>query len=245
VSYSSSGSTSYSGTPLSVVNPAYMTWLAQNANNPYPQGAPPEMIPSAAAGQLQQFGGMDAGLYNLGNQAVSGTQANLAPVYGAAGNLAALGSAMSGEFSGNQAYANEALTNAFDPQQAEYQQQLGDVTDSTNSGLAARGLANTPYGADVQGDVIGRFQNDWQTQQIQREQMGSQSAAALEGEQLSAQQAGGQLMDASGQLDLSAASQMLQAYGLQGQNMQSALADLVNMFGNQSISTQTQSSISA
>ena len=68
------------------------------------------------------------------------------------------------------------LTDAFDPQQALYNRTLQQVTDQTRSGEAARGVANTPYGAAAEGNALSNFNIDWQNQKLQREQSGLASA---------------------------------------------------------------------
>ena len=191
--------------------------------------------PTIAGQQLQQFGGQQAGLYNLGNQAVAAAAPASAAVQGLGGQLAALGGQVSQQYAGNPAYANQALQTAFDPQNALYQQYAGALTDITQSQEAHSGIAGTPYGAAVTGQTLGQFQNQWQNQQVAREGQGAQTAATLQGQQLAAQGLGGQLINSAGQLDLGGAQNLLAAYGLQGQSMQSALADLVNMFSAQRI----------
>jgi hypothetical protein len=71
---------------------------------------------------------------------------------------------------------SQMLTNAFDPQQALYGRTLQQVTDQTRSGEAARGVANTPYGAAAEGNALSNFNIDWQNQQLQREMAGLGSA---------------------------------------------------------------------
>lgn len=70
----------------------------------------------------------------------------------------------------------QQLNTAFDPQQALYNQTLQSVTDQTRSGEAARGVANTPYGAQAEGDALSKFNIDWQNQQLQRQQSGIDTA---------------------------------------------------------------------
>jgi hypothetical protein len=192
--------------------------------------------PTYAGAQLQNFGGLDAGLWGMGNAGIKAQAGSIGSAQGNAQSLENMGKNIRGEFSGNQAYANQALQNAFDPQKALYNQYLGQVTDQTNSQEALRGIANTPYGAAVTGNTLGQFNTGWNAQQIQNENIGAQTAEGLQGQQLAAQTAGGQMIGEAGQLNLGAASQTLQGFGLQSQDAQNALQDLVNMFSAQSVS---------
>jgi hypothetical protein len=192
--------------------------------------------PTVAGNELSQFGGLDTGLFGMGNQGIAAQAGLLGAASSTAGNLRGLGNTLSNEFSGNAAYANQALTNAFDPQQALYNQYLGQITDQTNSQEALRGIANTPYGAAVTGNTLGQFNTGWNAQQIQNENVGANTAAALQGQESTAQTEGGQLISAAGNLDVAAAQQTLQGYGLQGQDAAAALQDLVSMFSAQSVS---------
>lgn len=68
------------------------------------------------------------------------------------------------------------INNAFDPQKELYGRTLQQVTDQTRSGEAARGVANTPYGAAAEGNALSNFNIDWQNNSLQREMAGLQSA---------------------------------------------------------------------
>ncbi len=190
-------------------------------------------------GSLGTVGGQVASLNASGAGAVGAARGAQKSAGGTASQLNSLGSAMSGQFSGNGAYAQQALTNAFDPHQDIYNRYLGQVTDQTNSQEALRGIANTPYGASVSADSLGNFNTAWNAQQIANEQMGAQTATALQQQRLNAQTAGGALIDAGGQLNLGAAQNLLTAYGIQGSDMNAALKALTEMFG-----IQTQASTS-
>jgi hypothetical protein len=62
----------------------------------------------------------------------------------------------------------------MDPRQSQYNMARDQLVDNTRAGEYARGISMTPYGAAVEGNVLGQFQNDWQNQQLQRAQMGLQ-----------------------------------------------------------------------
>ena len=66
-------------------------------------------------------------------------------------------------------YAQSILQTGFDPQSALYDRTLGQVTDQTRAGLAARGLGMSPYGAGVENKSLSDFNIDWQNQQLQRQ----------------------------------------------------------------------------
>lgn len=147
---------------------------------------------------------------------------NYGPPEGDANNIRNLAGNLAGQFKGNLGYADQALKDAFDPQQAQFKQQMADLTDQTRAGEAARGISMSPYGAGVEANTQGRFRNDWQTAQVGREAQGAQTATGLQA-QYQAGQAGaaGMYAQAAGisQADIGL---QLQAYGLQGQQLQAA-----------------------
>ncbi len=110
-------------------------------------------------------------------------------------------------------YANQALQNAFDPNQSIYNSYAGQLTDNMNSQEAERGIANTPYGAAVTGASLGNFANDWQTSQIAREAQGMNTAVQSGTPYTQA----GTLLNEAGQLDISSVANMIQAYGIESQ----------------------------
>lgn len=162
-----------------------------------------------AIGQLQGFA----------NQAPWAANAGM----GQSAGLQALAGTLNGAFAGNLPYASQALTNAFDPQQALYKQNLADLTDATRAGEAVRGISMSPYGAGVEANAIGRFQNDWQDRQVQRQMTGAQTATALQGQYQSGQEAAGRLINESGQLDQNNMKLQLERYGLQGETLAKAI----------------------
>lgn len=180
-------------------------------------------------------GGLNAlGSQQLGN--IGGLQnfAYQAPQVGGAGlpqsgQLQGIAGSLNGAFAGNLPYANQALTNAFDPQQALYKQNLADLTDATRAGEAARGISMSPYGAGVEANAIGRFQNDWQDRQVQRQNVGASTATNLQGQYQSGQEAAGRLVNESGQLDQNNARIQLERYGLQGENLRAAIAAMQSL----------------
>jgi hypothetical protein len=87
-------------------------------------------------------------------------------------------------------FASPALQAGFDPQQALYQRTLQQVQDQTNAQNAMSGVASTPYGASLANQANSHFNIDWQNQQLQRQQMGAQTAEGLLGAGTNALNAG-------------------------------------------------------
>ena len=181
--------------------------------------------PSPLWGQMQ--GGINQ-LQNFANWGAPKIQNTTKPQSDALMNL---GTELAGAFKGNLPYADQALTNAFDPQSALYNQYRDDLTDSSRAGLAARGIAMSPYGAGVESNTMGRFLNDWQDKQIQRQNTGANTAATLQGQYQSGVTAGGGLINAAGQLNMGQAELMLKKYGLQGDMLSKALGSLQGLIG--------------
>jgi hypothetical protein len=76
-------------------------------------------------------------------------------------------------------YAQQTLQTGFDPQQALYNQSFQQNTDQTRAAEAARGIAMTPYGAGVENQSNLNFNNQWQNQQLGRQQTAAQTASSL------------------------------------------------------------------
>ncbi len=95
-------------------------------------------------------------------------QAGANNAFGAGGGLMSLG-------------GNIANT-AFDPQNDLYARTLGQVTDQTRAGQAARGIATTPYGAGLEDQATRNFNIDWQNNQLQRQIAGGQATGSLVGQ---------------------------------------------------------------
>jgi hypothetical protein len=76
-------------------------------------------------------------------------------------------------------YAQQALQQGFDPQQAYYNQAFQQNTDQVRAGEEARGIDSTPYGAGVENDANRKFNTDWGFNQQQRQQIGAGTANSL------------------------------------------------------------------
>lgn len=74
----------------------------------------------------------------------------------------------------------QILNTAFDPQQDLYNRTLAQTTDAARAGLAARGMADTPWGAGVENQAVRDFNMNWQNQQLARQIAGGQAGAGLQ-----------------------------------------------------------------
>jgi hypothetical protein len=181
------------------------------------------------------FPGAPAGINVDMGPAFTNYQAN--PLYQLAMQGAGIGpglSQMSGiasglqkAFKGNLDYANQALQLAFDPQQSYFKQYQQDLIDATRAGEAARGIAMTPYGAGIESAALGRFYNQWQSEQVQRMATGASAATALQGMWEQAQQA------AAGIYNDEITAQ-LKEYGLKGDMIGKALDEILSAMDIQS-----------
>ncbi len=95
--------------------------------------------------------------------------------------------------------SNMLMNTAFDPQSALYNRTVQQLQDQTRTGLEARGIDSTPYGAGVEGNVMSNFNIDWQNQQLMRMLQGLQGAGQGYGQASQMQQqAPGQFMQGAG-----------------------------------------------
>lgn len=175
-------------------------------------------------------GGIMGELQTTGAAAVKAATGAQGQLGGYAGQLAALGRGVIPEFNYNDPYAQQALQQGFDPLNAQrkfYQQQLASQLGAQ---AGQSGYAGTPYAGEVAGAGQAAFLNQWALQALQREQTAAQTATGLQAQELAAQQLGGQLINEAGQLDAQGLSGVLQAYGVQGQNLSSAVNLIGHMF---------------
>jgi hypothetical protein len=92
-----------------------------------------------------------------------------------------MGLGLAGAGMGGLPYANMALNQAFDPQSQVYNQLFQQQTDQTRAAEAARGIANTPYGAGVEAQSDINFNTAWQQNLLNRMQTGAQTYGGLMG----------------------------------------------------------------
>jgi hypothetical protein len=225
-------SSGFGGIPWQIPNPGYTASLQKdNAGvptlgstwgNPTMPNPGPNQVFGQEQGLLAQLmGGSGAGIGNaLGVQGEVG---------GLAKQLQQLGTGLTGAFQGNLGYADQALKDAFDPQKAAEQYYLKQTQDTSGAQEAAAGIGNTPYGAAISGANTANFTNQWQNQQIQRENMGANTATTLQGQYEQGILGGAQLINQAGQLDINSLNSVLSAYGLQGEQLKTAASLLQSM----------------
>jgi hypothetical protein len=156
--------------------PAYMPQNLSGADAGAYTGATNLSGLNSAAQTLPQYGQITQNLIN--NPYAPGAQAgsNLVGAAGIGAGLNLVGNAQS-----NLPYASQALQTGFDPQNALYAQQYQANNDAVNAGLAARGLATTPYGAGVQNTADQTFNTNWLQTALQRQATGANTASTLQG----------------------------------------------------------------
>lgn len=114
-----------------------------------------------------------AGLYQQGANATAGAG------WGVGTGQVGAGMDLMQAGQGMLPYAQSILQTGFDPQRALYDRTLGQVTDQTRAGLAARGINMSPYGAGVENKSLSDFNIDWQNQQLNRQNTAAQGAGYL------------------------------------------------------------------
>lgn len=196
-------------------------------------GAVPGAIAAAANNPYytQALGGAQ-----LGSGIGTGTAAGLA------GNVPGLTSA-----------AGQALTNAFDPQQALYNQTLNNTLQQQAAANAMSGVGGSPYGAGLMGQDLNNFNIGWNAQQIANEATGANTAATLNNSALGTGQGASTLAAASGALPSSAYTNNINniiaaaqagntALGTGASTTGASLTDLLNAAGAAYNASNTQGS---
>src|SRR5208283_3457861 len=232
-------SSSYSGIPLTTPSQFYIPGTyggyAPGLGMPdqFTMGYTIPGQPTPAAGLLYGAEGGAQGLYGFGQQgAGAGFNSAVTGASNAASGMTGIAGGLNGATAGDLTYANQALLNAFDPQKQAYNYYLQQALSTAGAQEAQSGVAGSPYSAEVTGATAANFGNNWQTAQIGRENTGMQTATGLQNQYLGQQQAAAGILDQAGNLDLGAAGQLLQQYGLQGSNMAAALQAMTQLFGD-------------
>lgn len=123
---------------------------------------------------------------------------------------------------------NQILQTSMDPQQALYNQLLQQTTDQTRAGEAARGLAMSPIGSQIESNALNQFNIDWQNQQLNRQIAGANAAGTAGRTGVGLQGVGTQYMQQGGQYPYTQAQNIAQnQFGAIGANqaaMQGGLA---------------------
>lgn len=78
-------------------------------------------------------------------------------------------------------YVQQLLQMGLDPNSGYYNTAAHNTEEQSNAELSKRGLAMSPYGAGVTGNVMANFNNDWQNQQVQRAATAGGAASGLQG----------------------------------------------------------------
>jgi hypothetical protein len=91
------------------------------------------------------------------------------------------GSALTTTGASTLPYVNQALTTAFDPQQALFAKQFQQQQDQQNVTNAQNGVAGTPYGAGLSQQGNQNFDIAWQQAQLQNQATGANTANTLQG----------------------------------------------------------------
>lgn len=97
----------------------------------------------------------------------------LVPGYQSAGGSAfGLGNQLASQIPGAQAYGNQIMQTAFDPQNALYNQQNQLQQQQQLANQAQRGLTMSPVGAELSTQANQNFNIGWQNNQLQRQTAG-------------------------------------------------------------------------
>jgi len=116
-------------------------------------------------------------------QAVAGAQSGAAAGTG----VQSAGIAGMNQLTGGAA---QILNTGFDPQQALYNQQQGQVIEQTNVANAMAGLGSSPYGASNTANTLGNFDINWQNNELARQQQALGAAGTAIGTGIGAGQTG-------------------------------------------------------
>ena len=156
------------------INPEYTDWLANN-----PQGGASSIFQPGsgygAAGGLgmggavgglgllpllfSSGGGLQGWLSSLINRGTGGGQGEAPDQYITTPGETTTYDAPETSYSD---YLNQYLSGAFDPQSDDiYSTYHGRAVQGARSGLTARGLNTSPYGAGIEGEVSGEFARQW------------------------------------------------------------------------------------
>ena len=244
---------SFAGIPWQISNPNYnpnqfaiggALGSMGGATTPQSSGGAPTMDNPQAYGYAGQIEGIAGQLGKTGAGALNAAQQTQGQVGGLANQLVSLGQGLTTQFAGNLPYADKALSEAFDPMKTAYNYYLNQNQDQTAAAAAQSGFAGTPYAAEVQNAGTGTFQNAWQTAQIGREATGAATAEGLQQQYEAGVLGGAGLINEAGQLDLGALSGVLQAYGLQGNNLAQAGQLLQGLLSSLGISESAPSGAS-
>jgi hypothetical protein len=145
---------SYTQPGAQTVNPAYTAWLAQNGNN---TGSG-----SGTNQQVNLFGGTTPWSTLINKWINSGIANKSDSTTAPAQYLTGESTTIAPTGVNYLDYLNQYLTGAFNPQSDDiYNTYLNRAVQGTRSGLSARGLNTSPYGAGIEGETSGEFARQW------------------------------------------------------------------------------------
>lgn len=191
--------------------------------------------------QLANAGTASQGLYNtaLGSNAGLTTGTNYSNQQGVDSGNAITQNTQSQGLGG---LASSALATGFNQNNALYNQELGQINDQTNSGLAARGLAMSPYAAGVQGQTDTNFNNTWNNQLLQNESTAAGTASTLDNTYNSGMSTGAQVSQGAADNSLSSLSSLLSSGNLSSSQLQSAIGDYLSYLTGGTSASSAQAS---
>lgn len=183
---------------------------------------------SSALSGIGQLGTASQGTQGLYNNAVGGLSGLTAGTnYNPQSGVDA-GNNIQGSVAGLPGYADQALATGFNANNGLYNQELGQITDQTRAGEAARGISMTPYGAGVEGQTLTNFNNTWNNQQLQNEATGAGTASSLLGAYNSGQADGAQVAQGAADNSLSSLASLLGSSNSSTGQLQQSIGDYLS-----------------
>ena len=179
--------------------------------------------------QYQNMSGADSGAYSGANNLTNYPAQNYGQFENATNNITSgsygapqiQGAANTAITAGNSLvpYATQTLNTAYDPQNANYNNQFATQQQQSNVNNAANGVSGTPYAAGVTNAGDNAFNLAWQQQQLANQQTGANTASTLLGQQANNATTGANLLTGTANENLSALG-ALNTAGLQGTGVQ-------------------------
>jgi hypothetical protein len=219
---------------------ASLLGLGQNQPTPPAPAYTPQYLSGADSGAYANIGALGSTIGSASGAANTIANNPYAPGYQTSANaIAPYATAAGGNILGASQsllpYAQQTLQTGFDPQQALYNQQFQQNTDQTRAAEAARGIAMTPYGAGVENMSDINFNNQWQNQQLGRQQTAASTAEGLTGAAGTGTTSGLNTLQQGAQLPYATANTIgnnaLSAYGTVAGLQQPQIADYLQYLG--------------
>lgn len=157
--------------------------------------------------------------------------------YTAAGNQATAGGTSAYNMGNSLVpYSTQILNTAFDPQNALYDRTAQQLQDQTRASEAARGLATSPIGAQLENSAMSNFNIDWQNNQLNRQTQGATAASGLD-------TTAANLYGAGTNLSNSGASDINQGGQMPYNNYVNNIANIINSLNQQQTAGQATNSL--